>query len=226
MGDAGARGGVVVREEGRRLTGMDEVVLLEVGQLGEALGADVALEGPLARVRPQVDLEIRELAEGLAADVALVMHLAVLLLEGVGQGPVAPRAALGVGTEGATLRAGVFVGGEGADGRVAVVGGGGGARARVDRQARVVPEVEVVGAGHQGLIAVHLEGRGARQLVLATGVVGDPGHPTTHATTATAAAATAAGLDASPVLAGGPLLVGKAPKCRPRRVTRTAYRQR
>lgn len=69
----------------RLLAGVDEVVLLEVGQLGEALGAHVALEGPLPRVGPQVHLQVRELAECLIADVAFVVHLAILLLQWVGQ---------------------------------------------------------------------------------------------------------------------------------------------
>lgn len=38
---------------------MHEMMLLEVCELCEAFGANVALEGPLAGVRPQVHLEIR-----------------------------------------------------------------------------------------------------------------------------------------------------------------------
>jgi len=79
---------------------VDKVVLLEVGQLREALGADVALEGPLARVRPQVHLEVGELAKSLVADVALVVHLSVLFLQRVGQRPVSPGGGR-VGTHGA-----------------------------------------------------------------------------------------------------------------------------
>lgn len=155
------------------LTGVHEVVLLEVGELGEALGADVALERPLAGVRPQVDLEVRELSEGLAADVALVVHLAVLLLERVGQGPVAPGAALGVGAEGAALGAGVLVGRHRADRRVPVDRGRRGGDARVYCEARVVAQVEVVGAGDQRLVAVHLQVRlraGAGHLAAAAGL--------------------------------------------------------
>lgn len=42
----------------RFLAGVHQVVLLEVGKLGEGFGTDVALEGPLARVGSQVDLEV------------------------------------------------------------------------------------------------------------------------------------------------------------------------
>lgn len=42
-----------------KLTSMHEMMLLEVCELREAFGANVALEGPLAGVRPQVHLEIR-----------------------------------------------------------------------------------------------------------------------------------------------------------------------
>lgn len=42
-----------------KLTSMHEMMLLEVCELCEAFGANVALEGPLAGVRPQVHLEIR-----------------------------------------------------------------------------------------------------------------------------------------------------------------------
>lgn len=42
-----------------KLTSMYEMMLLEVCELREAFGANVALEGPLAGVRPQVHLEIR-----------------------------------------------------------------------------------------------------------------------------------------------------------------------
>ena len=46
---------------------MDEVVLLEVRQLSEGLGADRAPEGSLAAVRPQVNLQVGELPEDLVA---------------------------------------------------------------------------------------------------------------------------------------------------------------
>lgn len=42
-----------------KLTSMHEMMLLKVCELCEAFGANVALEGPLAGVRPQVHLEIR-----------------------------------------------------------------------------------------------------------------------------------------------------------------------
>lgn len=42
-----------------KLTGMHEMMLLEVRELCEAFGANIALEGSLAGVRPQVYLEIR-----------------------------------------------------------------------------------------------------------------------------------------------------------------------
>lgn len=64
---------------------MHQMVFLQVRQLGEALGADVALERPLARVGAQVHLEVGQLAERLVAHVALVVHLAVLLLQRVRQ---------------------------------------------------------------------------------------------------------------------------------------------
>lgn len=67
-------------------------MLLQVGQLGEALGADVAMEGPLARVGPKVHLQIGQLAKGLETDIALVMHFAILLLQRVRQRSVAARA--------------------------------------------------------------------------------------------------------------------------------------
>lgn len=49
-------------------------------------------------MRSQVHLEVRELPEGLEANIALVMHLAVLLLQRVGERAVAAavwRALLG-----------------------------------------------------------------------------------------------------------------------------------
>ena len=64
---------------------MDEVVLLQVSQLGEGLAAGVALEGSLSAVRPQVNLQVGELAKDLAAMLAFVLDLAILLLERVGQ---------------------------------------------------------------------------------------------------------------------------------------------
>lgn len=42
-----------------KLTGMHEMMLLEVRELCEAFGANVALEGSLAGMRPQVYFEIR-----------------------------------------------------------------------------------------------------------------------------------------------------------------------
>lgn len=69
-----------------------QMVLLEVRQLGKTFGANVTMEGPLAGVRPQVDLQIGQLAKGFEAPVALVMHFAVLLAQGIGQRLVAPRA--------------------------------------------------------------------------------------------------------------------------------------
>lgn len=42
-----------------KLTSMHEMMFLKVCELCEAFGANVALEGPLAGVCPQVHLEIR-----------------------------------------------------------------------------------------------------------------------------------------------------------------------
>jgi hypothetical protein len=58
-----------------------QMMFLEMGELREAFGTDVALKGPFARVCPQVDLQVGQLSESLVANVALVVHLAVLLLE-------------------------------------------------------------------------------------------------------------------------------------------------
>lgn len=66
-----------------------QVVFLQVGELSEALVASLAFERPLSAVHSKVDLEVGELPERLGAHVALVLDLAVLLLEGVGQGLVA-----------------------------------------------------------------------------------------------------------------------------------------
>lgn len=97
------------------------MMLLEVRELCEAFGANVALEGPLAGMRPQVYFEIRQLTEGFAADVALIMHFAVLLFERIRQRSIAPRA-LGVGAEGAALGTTVIVRRQGARRRVSVEG--------------------------------------------------------------------------------------------------------
>lgn len=83
-------------------------MFLQMRKLREALGADVALEWSLARVRSKVDLQVRQLSKGLTTDIALIMHLAVLLLKRVRQRPVTPRA-LRVGTERSTLRAPMVV---------------------------------------------------------------------------------------------------------------------
>ncbi|KYM78411.1 hypothetical protein ALC53_11066 [Atta colombica] len=40
------------------LTGMHEMMLLEMRELSEAFGTNVTFEGPFARMRPQVYLEI------------------------------------------------------------------------------------------------------------------------------------------------------------------------
>lgn len=98
-------------------------MLLEMRELREALGADVALEGPLAGVRPEMHLEVRQLPEGFTADVALVVHLAVLLLERVRQRPVTPGA-LRVRAEGAALRTTVVVRRQRTRRRVSVEGRG------------------------------------------------------------------------------------------------------
>lgn len=72
------------------LARVHQVVLLQVGELREGLGADVALERTLARVCAQVHLQVGQLAKGLAADVALVVHLPIALLQRVRQTAVAP----------------------------------------------------------------------------------------------------------------------------------------
>ena len=56
-----------------------------MGQLGEALGTRAALERPLTRVRPQMDLKVGQLTERLIADVALVMHFSVLFAQRIRQ---------------------------------------------------------------------------------------------------------------------------------------------
>lgn len=145
------------------LTGVDEMMLLQVGQLRETLGANVTLERPLAGMSPQMYLEIRQLAERLATHVALVMHLAVLLLQRVRQRPVTPRP-LRVRAERAALRAAVVVRGQGARGRVSVEGGRG---VGVDGEARVVAQVEVVRASYQRLVPVYLHRGRGRQLMTA-----------------------------------------------------------
>lgn len=87
---------------------MYEMMLLKMRELRETLGADIALEGSLAGVRPEMHLKIRQLTKGLAAYIALVMHLAVLLLERIRQRPVAPRA-LRIRAERAALRTAMVI---------------------------------------------------------------------------------------------------------------------
>lgn len=70
---------------------MNEVMLLQMRQLGEGFRADVTLERSFPGVRPQVHLEVGELAEGLVADIALIVDLAILLLERIGQRLIASR---------------------------------------------------------------------------------------------------------------------------------------
>ena len=70
----------------RFLPGVDEVVFLEVGQLGEALATGLTDERTLAGVGAEVDLQVGQLAERLEAHVALVVHLPVALPQWVGQG--------------------------------------------------------------------------------------------------------------------------------------------
>jgi hypothetical protein len=53
--------------------------------MGETLGADVALEGALAGMRPQVSFQVAQLTERLLANVALVVQFVVLLLQRVRQ---------------------------------------------------------------------------------------------------------------------------------------------
>lgn len=84
----------------RFLARMHQMMLLEVRQLGEALRAHIALEGPFAGMGSQVDLEVAQLAKSLAAHIALVVHLAILLLERIGQRSVA-SGGQGIGTQGA-----------------------------------------------------------------------------------------------------------------------------
>ena len=70
------------------LTCVHQQVLLQVGQLGEGLGAHLAAEGSLPGVGAQVDLQVAQLAKDLLAGLTPVLNLPVLLLEGVGQGLV------------------------------------------------------------------------------------------------------------------------------------------
>lgn len=137
-------------------------MLLQMGQLSEALGADVALERPLPGVRPEVHLEVRQLPEGLAADVALVVHFPVLLLQRIGQRPVAPGP-LRIRTERSALRAPVIVRGQRARGRVSVQRRG----VRVNGQTRMVSEMKIVRASDQRLVPIDLHRRGGRKLVAA-----------------------------------------------------------
>lgn len=65
------------------LSRMDQVMLLEVGQLGEVLFTQVTLERPFPAVHSEMDLEIRQLSEGLHANVTFVFNLPVLLRQGV-----------------------------------------------------------------------------------------------------------------------------------------------
>ena len=68
-------------------TCMNQEMLLQMGQLCKVLGAvgELALEGPLPRVGPQVHLQVAQLTKHFVTCLALVDHLPVLLLEGVGQ---------------------------------------------------------------------------------------------------------------------------------------------
>lgn len=91
-----------------KLTGMHEMMLLEVRELRKTFGTNIALEGSFTGVRPQMYFEIRQLTEGFAANVAFVMHLAVLLLERIRQRSIAPRA-LRVRAEGTALGATMIV---------------------------------------------------------------------------------------------------------------------
>ena len=57
------------------LTSVQKQVVLQVGLLGEAAAADVALEGPRAVVHVHVALEVARRREGLGAQLALVRLL-------------------------------------------------------------------------------------------------------------------------------------------------------
>lgn len=151
------------------LTGVYEMMLLKVRELREALSADITLEGPLARVCPEVHLEVRQLTEGLAAHIALVVHFTVLLLERIRQRPVAPRA-LRIWAERAALRTAMVVWRQRARRGVSVER----RRVGVDGEAGMVAQVKIVRAGDQRLVAVHLHGRRGGQLVAATGRLQPP----------------------------------------------------
>ena len=75
----------------RFFTGVYEIVLLQMRQLGERLGTHRTLERPLPVVSPQMDLEVGQLAKDLIAGFASVLDLSVFLLEGKRKGFVASR---------------------------------------------------------------------------------------------------------------------------------------
>ena len=61
----------------RFLSGVHQVVLLEVDQLSETFSAD--------GMRPQMDFQVRQLSECLVTNVAFVVHFTVLLLQRIRQ---------------------------------------------------------------------------------------------------------------------------------------------
>ena len=65
----------------RLLPRVHQMMLLEVGKLGETLGTNVTLEGPLTGVGSKVNFQIGKLPKGFETDVTLVVHLPILLLE-------------------------------------------------------------------------------------------------------------------------------------------------
>lgn len=71
-------------------TCMNKVMFLKVGKLRETLCTDVALEGPLSIVCPQVNFQIGQLTKRLVTHIAFVVHLAVFLLEWIRQRSVTP----------------------------------------------------------------------------------------------------------------------------------------
>lgn len=70
----------------RFLSGVNQVVFLQVGQLSEVLIAGLTPEGTLSAMHSQMDLEVGQLPKDLSTDVALIPDLSVLPGERVRQG--------------------------------------------------------------------------------------------------------------------------------------------
>jgi len=88
----GAKSLPAVATRVRLLACVNKQMFLEVSQLGEGLRTHLTPERALSRVSAQMHLEVAELAKHLLARLTPVLDLAVLLLEGVGEGLVARAA--------------------------------------------------------------------------------------------------------------------------------------